>query len=259
MGSSCIKLIYSKTLKIFLPSPIILSRCACLGNEIIALRYNRRAVKIINQQKSRVDTFINTISLDMPPKAIEVKPHMERVDVYPAIEQQESMKWLVNRHNKNVKLFIMDSFSELVDQEFRYRNKEWSFNCVYSDIRHDESFNKYFYPTGLLDINKIKDSYQIFFDWITSQFPNIKIVFINFPTKYDDRAQYILRGKYIYEAVKDLAIINANIINIKLDDNDIEKASGDDFPYHLSKETILKYYRSLEPLLKGIDDGNIKS
>lgn len=221
--------------QIFRKREKIIGRVACLGSDLYALRYQRKyGFRLINQQKVRVDLWLEGLSGAERPKPELVKSHMARSDVYPLIENQAVLPWLAE---SKFEFLLMDSFSELTDQKFTHRQEGWSFCCHYSDLIHSADFERDFQSCGLLPIEDIEQAYTRFFDWFGRKYPNKKVVFVHFPTTLDERILYKQRGAEIFRVMAKLQATKPFINNLSVDDKLVEWNENDRFPYHFSKFT----------------------
>jgi len=223
----------------------IYGRTACLGKDVFGLRYPPGSkVVLFNQQKVRVDLFLDWLSGTARPRAESVKKYMFRQDVYPLIEQQAIAQWNVKN---DILFFLMDSFSELSDQKFTHKKEGWSFCCHYTDIDHGSDFHRYFECEGLLPLDKIESVYSLFFDWFEKSFPGKKLFFLHFPTKFDKRSSFIERGAEIFRVMKKYQEERPFIQNLYINDELVNINGNDSFPYHFSKNTNYAFlYKWLE-------------
>jgi hypothetical protein len=234
--------------QIFRKRQKIIGRMACLGSDLYALRYQRKyGFRLINQQKVRVDLWLEGLSGAEKLKPELVKSHMARSDVYPLIENQAALPWLVE---SKFEFLLMDSFSELTDQKFTHRQEGWSFCCHYSDLVHSVDFERDFQSCGLLPIEDIEQAYTRFFDWFGRECPNKKVIFIHFPTTLDERGLYKERGAEILRVMAKLQVIKPFINNLSVDDKFVEWNENDRFPYHFSKLTNQVFVNNWDELIK---------
>lgn len=235
----------------FIKKQFILCRSACLGHDILKLKYpNQKRIFLICQQKVRLDLFMEQIYNNKPPfplvKSTSVEKHMTRKDIYGLVQQQEQLPWLTT---KEIDYLIMDSFSELTDKKFTNKKEGWSFFCHNSDIKLSEEFEQEFDSRGLLSIDKIGEVYKEFFSWFENKYPGKKVIFIHYPTTLDDRVLYKERAVEILRAMKDIGKNKNYIYNIYIDDSKVSFHENDNFPYHYSKKTnhaFLEMWKELE-------------
>lgn len=234
--------------QIFRKRQKVLGRVACLGSDLYALRYQRKhGFRLVNQQKVRVDLWIEWLSSGVKPKPELVKIHMSRPDVYLLIENQAVLPWLAERE---FEFFLMDSFSELTDQKFTHRKEGWSFCCHYSDLKHSDDFDADFEGHGLLPIGEIEAAYIRFFEWFEKIHAGKEVFFVHFPTTLDERALYKVRGAEILRVMTKLQSNKPFIHNVSVDDNLVGWNENDRFPYHFSKSTNLAFVESWNKLNK---------
>ena len=237
------KIIYNNFL-----SNTIMSRTACLGHDLVKLKYQNRKIHTINQQKVRLDLFLEW--KDDPkkrPLSFKIKKHLLRKDIYHMIKQQEELPWT---KISNFEFLLIDSFAELTDQKFTQRKYNWSFCSHYSDINQTPDFKNLFFCEGLLNLEKMEGVYKSFFEWFRKEYPNKKVFFIHFPTKLDQRKEFKIRGNKILEIMLNLEKENSFIYNINIDESKVYKNETNDFPYHYSIETNKEFLKKLEELEK---------
>jgi hypothetical protein len=132
-------------------------------------------------------------------------------------------------------LFVMDSFSELVDKKFvSKKNKKISFFAYFSDVNNAifEKMN----CEDLLPLDKIFETYKIFFS-LFRNYTNCPIVYIFFPDKLETRELFLERAKVIK---KSIILLSKNYNDFYLIDIPFEIVSSDvNDPnvYHYSEET----------------------
>jgi hypothetical protein len=214
--------------------PVILSRTACLGSSILD-KINLCDITVQNHQKSRIDYILdcsNDSSYSVKPEIIQ--PYIIRNDVHEVITQSKN-NFL---GYSNVKMLIMDSFSELTDKLFIANGNEWGFCSHYSDVNHNTDFNQKFICKGLIASNTLKSIYINFFDKIKNIYGDIPILFIHFPTKFDKRPEYKYRSEIIIDILSDLSNRNYNLHSVTIDNNNIYQHDSDNFCYHFSASTI---------------------
>lgn len=234
--------------RIFRNKQKVLGRVACLGSDLFVLRFKRKyGCHLINQQKVRVDLYLEWLASEARPKPALVQNHMMRADVYPLIVNQAMLPWLGER---DFKFLLMDSFAELTDQKFTHRDEGWSFCCHYSDLEHTADFDKDFVNHGLLPIEEIETSYTRFFEWFEKEHPGKAVVFVHFPTALDQRALYKDRGAEIFRVMTKLQSTKQFIHNLSVDDKSVGWRESDRFPYHFSKATNLAFVEQWNKLDK---------
>ncbi len=233
----------------FIKKNIILSRNACLGNDILKLKKNRgEKIIVIGQPKARVDFFINLINGAPKPKYKQLKKFIKDPAIFRMIEKQNKLPWL--NISKDIKYIVMDSFSELTDKKFTHKKEGWSFCCHYSDINHTQEFKNNFKSNNYLSVEKIEKSYIIFFRWLNNKYPSKKIFIIHYPSKLEKREEYKQRAAKIYEILLKIEKANKTIYNIKIDESIVGYNEKDKFPYHYNKKTYSKLLKKWDSIVK---------
>jgi hypothetical protein len=207
---------------------VVPARVACLGKDVF------QNSTLINKQKLRLDIFLEQLTSDRAPIYKKISPYILRQDILPLIVQQCIRPWSIRLLRKS-QFFVIDSYSELTDQEFRHRQDGWSFCANYSDINHDGDFDAHFESLGLLPNERILEIYAKFFKWLRSINPKITIVFIHFPTNLDSREKFRERGEVIHHSIESLQL--ENIYNLKVSESVVRPNASDNFPYHFSNFT----------------------
>lgn len=215
------------------------SRVACLGKDVF------QNCALVNKQKLRLDVFLNQLGNKNLPTYQRISPYILRNDILPMMVQQCTHPWSKNLI-KSSQFFVIDSYSELTDQEFRHRKTGWSFCANYNDINHYSDFDTHFESLGLLPLNRIEDTYKEFFNWLRSINPKITIVFIHFPTTLDQREKFQERGEMINLAIKKLGL--ENFYDIRVNENLVKSNQSDDFPYHFSDFTKNHFIKQLKKI-----------
>jgi|WetSurMetagenome_2_1015567.scaffolds.fasta_scaffold01139_4 hypothetical protein len=234
----------------FVKKKIIIGRNACLGNELLRnWLKNNHDFLVINQQKTRVDLFLDRVSGAPQPKADIIKKYfrLKRADLDEIIKQQEKLPWLANK--RPVKYLVMDSFAELTDKKFTHKKEDWSFTCFWNDLSHDENFERTFSAQDMLPLDDLEKSYADFFDWAAEKYPGIKIFFIHYPDNLEKREKYLERSRKIKEVLLKLASQKPFVENIILS-SAAEKNPADEFPYHYGPKVYDELTEKLTIALK---------
>lgn len=227
--------------KIYHQDRYVLSRTACLGQDIFKLKYNQAGItkNLINLQKVRGDMFADLLTGKNRPRPEIVEPFMARKDVFPMIVEQERFEWINVKHSAN--FILLDSFSELTDQKFVHKKEGWAFCCNYTDIEHTAEFESMFECRGLIDIDDLEHIYASFFATLYTHYPRKKLIFIHFPTILDPREKFGERGKRILDILLEIEKKNKNLKNIFVKDSLVQPHPGDDFPYHYGIQTQMAF------------------
>lgn len=228
----------------FVKKTVILSRTACLGRELIDLKYGTKNVFIWNQQKTRVDVFMDWIFGQPRPKWKVVRPFIKREDLLLFMKQQEHLPWL--HLQKKPDLIVMDSLSELLDQKFTHKKEDWSFCAYHSDVDKDASFVQTFDNNGLLKLEEFEKAYETFFEWLTKTYPNTDIIFIHYPTAWVSAKE---REFEILRVLKSLEKTYP-IYNICLPESKVEWDNDNKFLYHFTENTKKSFVKEWQKVEK---------
>ena len=231
------------------PFDWIYGRHACLGYDV--LQALKLQTKLINFQKARVDSFIESNCVFYNDELLlEVKRCMPRDDVFGLIVQQQHI-FKAPKHPP--RFILMDSYSELTDQMYRYKKNGWKFFCNSNDLEPSDNFRLNFQSCGLLPNNKIRSAYEKYFDYLQMRYPNTPIIFLHIPKMLEARDYYLERNDVIREAISSLAndyeflypiSIDENVVNWRIDGH----GAPDYYPYHYNRETYLSYAESIASL-----------
>jgi hypothetical protein len=208
----------------------IFTRTACLGGWVTQalLGHNQ---EYHNQQKVRVDMFLDVVNgVYSKTKFNELDKILTRRDMGGVYHQSEKLEWL---SSGKPELIIMDNYSELTDKKFVHKSENWMFCGLFGDFDMN-ACTEIFRCDGLLEIDKIHNSYDAFFKYVRSRW-DVPIIFMHFPTTFDSRERYIEQGKAITEALAQLAP-TYGIQNIHADADAIEQLDAD--TYHFTTKTV---------------------
>lgn len=228
----------------------IIMRGACLWH--FTLQYLHINGEIINHQKNRVDycekfnkNKSSGINVEEVKKYYEEKKLLEgHLDI---LKQEERDIF----GYKKASVLLMDSYSELVDKLFINKKNGSSFCACYTDFNHTEDFISNYNCLDMISLDNLYEAYFNFFALFNKTYGEIPIIFINFPTKFENRAKYKERGKAIENVMEKISHLFSNIKIVKLDF--CEKRKEDNMPYHFSNETYELLAKKISELnLKGI-------
>ena len=212
---------------------VVITRTVCLGNWAFE-RIDTKKLKIVNYGQNRVDFALN-VHQDKSTNAdaFEIlkytKKEYRSYKNYYWAEEQDLFK------HKRVKAFVIDSFSELVDQLFVEKEGKHSFCTIYRTVK-DTKLCDLYDCLGLLDIDLIKKYYLAFFKELRKVYQDIPIVFIHFSTVFETRENFIARAVQIEKAIDEInREENMRIIQIK--PRIVEHHETDPNVYHYSKNT----------------------
>lgn len=208
----------------------ILSRTACLVNDTYPLLKLNNS-DVYNVQKGRVDLLNSYFTNSYERPRLGLIKYINRPDIKKLFIQQKY--FFLPRKNKP-SLFILDSFSELVDKRFVGRSPvEGAFNAYFSDV--DSRISKKMVCMDLLAEDKLFDSYLTFFNAFRS-YSDCPILFVLFPDKLEKRQSYLTRSRAIKESIERIKIQIPNFHVFEIPDNLVNHAKNDSNPYHFGKE-----------------------
>jgi hypothetical protein len=212
----------------------ILSRTACLGTDILQIL--KPNYSIYNMQKNRIDLLNSQLTLKRSSKLklnFKYLHAIKEFSIKSMVLQQANNRWM---HGKKPRFFIMDTFSELTDQKFIYKNKN-EFFCNYNDVSRELLNIGVIKSLGLLDKDSILSEYFSFFENINLIFPSMPIFVIIFPSKFETRPELTERASYISDAMKICATKFQNLHIISILESEIENQPVDsNYIYHYSEK-----------------------
>jgi hypothetical protein len=218
----------------------IFSRVACFGRLVIEDRNIIRNSRVYNFQKARMD-YINLVLNGAIPSYEDDEDLNKLISNSELQEFQKQNLSISGFDFKNISYFIIDTFSDLTDRKFIIGGSSKYFFSHYGDLDRKSDVYKDVEDHGLVDLVQLKVEYKNFVEKVTKLNPNSQIIFINYPTKFEQRVEYIQRGKAIAQALDEISQSNKNIHNIYLSEGQVK--SVDPFPYHFDEQTnkMLKY------------------
>ena len=221
------------------------SRVACLGIDV--LRRTAPESNIVNTQKGRADYLVDAYACRKRPCTADVAKFFKRKDVIGLVAQQEVFTWNWRTLPKAV---VLDSFSELTDQQFGPKDKRtFSFYTNYSDLRHSPELAQKYSNFGLLECKLFESAYRELFLQLRRNAPRVPIVFLHFPKKLERREQFRLRHDYIRAAVARLSLEFHPFLDLSAPEDCVDAPRGSDrdaFPYHYDDKTYDWYVAEIK-------------
>lgn len=234
---------------LILKRKVVLSRSACLGQELFQEMYHD--IFLVSQQKMRFDLFLDQLKVKNIVDTHLVRRYLINEDfLFPFLQEQKYQHWL---KVKNIDFFMIDSFAELVDKKFTNKKEGWSFCCYGSDIGQTGDFDENFEAFGFLKIEDLDNTYRGFFDWFESVHKGKEVFFIHYPTTLDGRSLYKERALTILNIMKKIEEERCYVHNIYVDDSSVDWAEDDKnhiFPYHYSRKTMDEFIKKWEEINK---------
>lgn len=212
---------------------LMLNRLACLGWWVLAKKFGVKH-EFNNQQKIRVDMFMDIVDgKEKIPNIASILPNLLASDwSHKMYLDSIELKWLnINKPD----ILIMDNFAELVDRRIIHKDG-WKFCGYRSDFKEEYFLDGTLTDCGLLNIDDIYNSYDSFFSYVKEKW-NVPIIFMHFPTVFEDREKYIKQGAVITEALEKLSP-KYNIQNIHAAADSIEQKDDSPLNYHFGNKTV---------------------
>jgi hypothetical protein len=220
--------------------PWALSRCACLGNDVIKIlgRGNPKFPKVLNYQKLRVDGFLDNLHNQKFKRGIfRAIQSTTRGDIRVCIGMQ--MNRIYYRQKTAPNFIVMDDFSELTDSSITLTKSGFRFFANISDLRSELRSSNDLAISGLFDLSELERHYFELFTEFQRLWGQVPIIFIHFPTKLDSRDLYKTRSLAIRSAIAKLTLEFKNLTQIEIPDVKVEFSETPDghlFPYHFNDE-----------------------
>ena len=228
--------------------PYVLTRTACLGNDIQNSVIKSNVIRI-NYQKSRVDHLNSQLNKSVP--LIKVWNRIKRKDIWQIIFMQCQSFYNIN---KKPKLIILDSYSELTDQKFINIEKNEYFFANFKDVDQNSNENL-FKSEGLINLKILEKFYRTLFEELTRKYGKTPIIFIHFNTALDPRKKFKERSEVIENIIEKIVKdCKFNLFTISIDEKDVMQADNDDFYYHYSEYTYKQYIKKFIKTIKSFDE-----
>lgn len=217
----------------------ILSRTACLGNDLTQMAFPR--LPVVNRQKLRVDGLRDLLSPVHQRRGVILKllSLLENPIMWPLLEQQK--RALGVRKIPPPSLILIDSYSELTDQKFVHRRTGEIFFMNYSDVSRQALEEQKVESLGLLEEMEITSLWRETIEAFSDLWGPTPIVFILYPTFREHRELWLSRAEAIERSLRAMAQEFDNVSVVKLENcEDVSENSGsedsneteDSFPYH---------------------------
>lgn len=208
----------------------ILSRTACLFNDTYSLMNMDDSLRY-NIQKGRIDLWILYFQKKLIRPDFKIANYILRPDIVLLFLQQKYFK--LPQSNKP-SLFVIDSFSELVDKKFTLKsNKSKFFYAYFSDVK--ENILDVFDCEDLLPNKEIYETYDLFFHYFRN-YTNCPIIYIFFPDKLENRLIYLERSKIIKKSILEISKKYTNFFCIDIPEEIVEHDTKDINIYHYNRE-----------------------
>lgn len=220
-------------------SPWILSRTACLGNDLTQMAFP--GALVVNRQKLRVDGLRELVSSTSTRyrNPLNLLSLLANPTMWPLLEQQKRV--LNVRKIPPPSLILIDSYSELTDQKFVETKTGEVFFMNFSDVSKQALQELKVESLGLLGEIEIESLWRETLRILTDLWGTTPIVFVLYPTFRERRNFWLSRAAAIERSVRALAKEFDTVKIIKLEDAEVASAERgakgsnvmeDSFPYH---------------------------
>ena len=228
----------------------ILGRMSCLSDRIM-VRFDHKA-EITALYKAKTGMMLRWLDGEKRPNAEVLKPHMLREDVWGLVKQQQDFCW----SNVNFKpdYIIIDSFSDVKDQEFRHKTEGWSWCAVDTDMKLDENFFNTYEQIPFPSSEEIEASLDKLFAIIKQKY-DVPVIYLHYSTKFETREDFADRGEGLIESLDKLSSKYSFVHSIHLPyDKVFPDKDGD--PYHIHNDSLYEYVNKMNqlPIVNKIKD-----
>lgn len=141
---------------------------------------------------------------------------------------------------KNVRMVVMDSFTDMFDAVFT--NRETGAKCLgkYGSFNRTEEFRRLYEIGSRLTLEELEVAYRRFFSKVNQTYGSVPIVYLCFTARFDPRPEYQERCRAIEALVDRLTGEFANLHVYHLDFAE-KLGADDDHPYHYTPETYRRF------------------
>ena len=141
---------------------------------------------------------------------------------------------------KNVRMIVMDSFTDMFDADFT--NRETGAKCLgkYGSFVRSEEFRRLYEIGPRLSLPELEAAYRRFFSKVNRTYGSVPIVYLCFTARFDPRPEYRERCRAIEALVDRLADEFGNLHVYHLDFAE-QKGADDNHPYHYTPETYRRF------------------
>jgi len=233
-------------LRIFSRKPWVMRRTACLGNDVFEI-LEHLPKRSLNIQKGRIDLLTKSFHGRLGiMKLYKSRKFIERADIRSLVIRQ-SISQLKKLNPPQI--IIIDSYSELTDQEFLLPNKA-NIYCNFSDLRPNKDL--LVQSNGLLDLGSLDDYYETFLMSVIEKWGGVPLIFLHFPEYKEPREKFRERSKMIRDSALRTSHKYANFHFVELDEIEfwqLHKPNADEFPYHYNHEVKKAFADKVDAIL----------
>lgn len=226
----------------------VLGRISCMGGHIMR-RFDHTA-EVASLYKAKTELMLRWLAGEPLPKADPLKQYMFRDDVWALVKEQENFCWI----NPSFKpdYIILDSFSDVKDQEFRNKIEGWSWCAVDTDMNMTPEFLSRYEMLPFPSSEEIEGSLDSLFSLIKTKY-DVPVIYLHYTTKFERREEFADRGEGLIESLDKLSIKYPFVHSIHLPYEKVfQEKDGD--PYHVNNETLYSYVELMNKLPIRIKD-----
>ena len=141
---------------------------------------------------------------------------------------------------RNVRMIVMDSFTDMFDAVFANRETHAKFFGKYGSFDRSEEFLRRYEIGSRLTLGELEAAYRRFFAKVKKVYGAVPIVYLCFTARFDPRPDYRARCEAIEALVDRLADEFAELHVYHLDFAE-RLGADDDHPYHYTPETYRRF------------------
>ena len=197
--------------------------------------------ELVSCNKQRVDYALETIC--SPGAAVSVKALKSVIPMDEMLEAQIRAQERSIFSYDDVRAIVMDSYSELVDVRFVHENSGTRFFATYSDVKRTPGLLEMLRSDGRLDLSGLRAHYDEFFRQVERVYGDIPVLYLVFPSDFEDREEFLVRHVAVEAAIREVAAGRRNVTVFK--PGLVEKNPNDEMTYHFSYATYLSFARQI--------------
>ncbi len=202
-----------------------------------------------NLQKGRIDFLLDSFEKgkNQTKPSLDLLKFIVRDDIKKIALQQ--FYSFFNAGNAP-KYLIMDSSSEMADYKFvSAKNKECFFFAYFSDVKRNSGTD--LLSSGLLNIDaSLMGLYLRFFAAIRSKYPDIPIIYIHYPSKFEKRQSLLKRHHNLRKLIRQVSHKLDNFHIIDIPDDKVEMQDSSDSLYHFTASVYSYISKEISVLIK---------
>ena len=218
----------------FSSKPIVLTRVACLGEEMILSHRRISSIRMKNFQKGRIDYLLtqdlNRSKLIKSPFVIDEKVFGERLSRWTKQLYKQNFWEIADK----TRILVIDTFSEFTDTKYILDNKFMYF-AHNSDLNNLSELSKRSLKLSLYQLDNYESDLEKLLNRIKS---GVNVIVIHYSATNDERDFFRQRARQMEEIFVRVQLKYKNIHFIKIPDELYAVRQGDSFPYHYGEETM---------------------